>query len=190
METECHRFLWDSVLPDGAPICPLHIGESRSGYAPRKDATEKTDYIRFLHPFRRPRLSFVVCSLPGTSLWRCFSSAAMRLPKSGPAMSVSRAPRAENRGDTARRRTRISSTAVAGFGAQYRISLPRVCQRAEASKPPRPSIFSPAWPPWCRSPEYLTRFHGVFAPHHRWRARIAPQRGDRTHSRTAHLVII
>jgi hypothetical protein len=25
----------------------------------------------------------------------------------------------------------------------------------------------------------LTRFHGVFAPHHRLRARIAPGRGDR-----------
>ena len=41
METECHRFLWDPVLSDGAPVCLLHIGESRSGYAPRKDATEK-----------------------------------------------------------------------------------------------------------------------------------------------------
>ena len=38
--------------------------------------------------------------------------------------------------------TRISSTAVAGLGAQYRISRPRVCHRAEASKPPRPSSDS------------------------------------------------
>ena len=38
--------------------------------------------------------------------------------------------------------TRISSTAVAGLGAQYRISRPRVCHRAGASKPPRPSSDS------------------------------------------------
>jgi hypothetical protein len=51
METECHRFLWDPVLSDGAPVCLLHIVESRSGYAPRNDATEKIDYIRFLTRF-------------------------------------------------------------------------------------------------------------------------------------------
>jgi hypothetical protein len=38
--------------------------------------------------------------------------------------------------------TRISNTAVAGFGAQYRISRPRVCHRAEASNPPRLSSDS------------------------------------------------
>jgi hypothetical protein len=38
--------------------------------------------------------------------------------------------------------TRISSTAVAGFAAQYKISLPRVCHRADANRPPRPSRVS------------------------------------------------
>ena len=38
--------------------------------------------------------------------------------------------------------TIISNTAVAAFGAQYRFSRPRVCHRAEASNPPRPSSDS------------------------------------------------